>query len=72
VLSAGDSFGLPPTLDKQYFSGMMRTRVDDCQFLCVTQTDYFNILKQVIYITATADWTVGAQLTLRSWALRRP
>ena len=47
VLSAGDSFGLPPTLDKQYFRGEMRTRVDDCQFVCVTQADYFRILKQV-------------------------
>jgi len=47
VLSAGDSFGLPPTLDKQYFRGLMRTRVDDCQFVCVTQQDYFRILKQV-------------------------
>jgi Rap guanine nucleotide exchange factor 2 len=47
VLSAGDSFGLPPTLDKQYFRGEMRTRVDDCQFVCVTQGDYFRILKQV-------------------------
>lgn len=46
VLSAGDSFGLPPTLDKQYFRGLMRTRVDDCQFVCVTQQDYFRILKQ--------------------------
>ncbi|ODM94003.1 Rap guanine nucleotide exchange factor [Orchesella cincta] len=46
VLSAGDSFGLPPTLDKQYFRGLMRTRVDDCQFVCVTQEDYFRILKQ--------------------------
>lgn len=47
VLSAGDSFGLPPTLDKQYFRGLMRTRVDDCQFVCVTQQDYFRILQQV-------------------------
>jgi len=49
ILNAGDSFGLPPTLDKQYFTGEMKTRVDDCQFICVTQSDYFRILKQVRY-----------------------
>jgi Rap guanine nucleotide exchange factor 2 len=29
-------------------------------------------LFQVGYIVATAGWTVGAQVTLRSWALKRP
>lgn len=63
VLSAGDCFGLPPTLDKQYFSGMMRTRVDDCQFVCVTQRDYFRILKQVRVVVAVSP------LLIRAWML---
>jgi len=47
LLQPGDSFGLPPTLDKQYFNGEMRTKLDDCQFICVTQEDYYRILRQV-------------------------
>jgi len=49
IYYAGKSFGQfgnPPTLDKQYFSGSMQTVVDDCQFVCVTQQDYYRILKQ--------------------------
>ncbi|CAG7722816.1 unnamed protein product [Allacma fusca] len=49
VYYAGKSFGqfgTPPTLDKQFFSGSMQTVVDDCQFVCVTQSDYYRILKQ--------------------------
>ena len=31
-------------MDKLYHRGVMRTKVDDCQFVCITQTDYFSIL----------------------------
>ena len=38
------SFGITPTMDKLYHKGVMRTKCDDCQFVCITQTDYFSIL----------------------------
>jgi len=45
-LHLGDSFGITPTMDKLYHSGVMRTKCDDCQFVCITQTDYYRILHQ--------------------------
>ena len=30
-LFMGNSFGITPTLDKQYMHGVVRTKVDDCQ-----------------------------------------
>ncbi|KAK9885869.1 hypothetical protein WA026_013744 [Henosepilachna vigintioctopunctata] len=46
VLNMGDSFGILPTMDKLYHRGIMRTRTDDCQFVCITQSDYYRILHQ--------------------------
>lgn len=40
------SFGILPTMDKLYHRGVMRTRCDDCQFVCITQTDYYRIQSQ--------------------------
>lgn len=31
----GNSFGITPSLDKQYMNGVVRTKVDDCQVRCV-------------------------------------
>merc|ERR1719412_2880419 len=45
-LHLGDSFGITPTMEKLYHKGVMRTKCDDCQFVCVTQTDYYRILHQ--------------------------
>uniref|UniRef100_A0A182PE84 Camp-regulated guanine nucleotide exchange factor n=1 Tax=Anopheles epiroticus TaxID=199890 RepID=A0A182PE84_9DIPT len=45
-LHYGDSFGIMPTMDKLYHRGVMRTKVDDCQFVCITQTDYYRIQHQ--------------------------
>ncbi|XP_059092785.1 rap guanine nucleotide exchange factor 2-like isoform X1 [Tigriopus californicus] len=45
-LHLGDSFGIKPTMDKLYHRGVMRTKCDDCQFVCITQTDYYRILHQ--------------------------
>lgn len=46
-LRVGDSFGMAEaTLEKLYHRGIMTTRSDDCQFVCVTQTDYYRILLQ--------------------------
>ncbi|XP_063703406.1 rap guanine nucleotide exchange factor 2 isoform X3 [Culicoides brevitarsis] len=42
-LHYGDDFGILPTMDKLYHRGVMRTKVDDCQFVCITQTDYYRI-----------------------------
>lgn len=46
TLHLGDSFGVEPTLKKMYHKGVMKTRVDDCQFVCVAQGDYHRILSQ--------------------------
>lgn len=46
TLSLGDSFGILPTMDKLYHQGVMRTKCDDCQFVCITQTDYYRIQHQ--------------------------
>ncbi|CAI5784162.1 rap guanine nucleotide exchange factor 2 isoform X3 [Podarcis lilfordi] len=43
----GNSFGVSPTMDKEYMKGVMRTKVDDCQFVCIAQQDYCRILNQV-------------------------
>uniref|UniRef100_A0A2M4B3R5 Putative camp-regulated guanine nucleotide exchange factor n=1 Tax=Anopheles triannulatus TaxID=58253 RepID=A0A2M4B3R5_9DIPT len=45
-LHYGDSFGIMPTMDKLYHRGVMRTKCDDCQFVCITQTDYYRIQHQ--------------------------
>uniref|UniRef100_A0A1B0CL51 Putative camp-regulated guanine nucleotide exchange factor n=1 Tax=Lutzomyia longipalpis TaxID=7200 RepID=A0A1B0CL51_LUTLO len=45
-LQVGDSFGILPTMDKLYHQGVMRTKCDDCQFVCITQTDYYRIQHQ--------------------------
>ncbi|KAH8033585.1 hypothetical protein HPB51_014491 [Rhipicephalus microplus] len=44
TLQMGDSFGITPTMDKMNHVGTMRTRVDDCQFVCIAQGDYCRIL----------------------------
>lgn len=33
-------------MERLYHQGVMRTRVDDCQFVCVTQADYCRIQLQ--------------------------
>ncbi|CAA9998648.1 unnamed protein product, partial [Nesidiocoris tenuis] len=45
-LHIGDSFGILPTMEKLYHRGVMRTKCDDCQFVCITQTDYYRIQHQ--------------------------
>ncbi|XP_065216720.1 rap guanine nucleotide exchange factor 6-like isoform X2 [Planococcus citri] len=45
-LKCGDSFGILPTMEKLYHEGVMRTKCPDCQFVCITQTDYYRILHQ--------------------------
>ena len=40
------SFGILPTMEKLYHRGVMRTKCDDCQFVCITQTDYYRIQHQ--------------------------
>jgi Rap guanine nucleotide exchange factor 2 len=43
-LKCGDSFGITPTMDKLLHKGIMKTVQDDCQFVCITQSDYYKIL----------------------------
>jgi hypothetical protein len=50
TLTVGQSFGCGPTLDQYCHAGIMKTRVDDCQFVVVAQNDYYAILNQVIDI----------------------
>ncbi|TRY80967.1 hypothetical protein TCAL_12515 [Tigriopus californicus] len=45
-LKIGDSFGITATMDKLYHQGVMKTCMDDCQFVCITQNDYYKILKE--------------------------
>ncbi|XP_024921579.1 rap guanine nucleotide exchange factor 6 isoform X3 [Cynoglossus semilaevis] len=47
VLCMGNSFGISPSLDKQYMNGEVRTKGDDCQFVCIAQEDYWRILNHV-------------------------
>ncbi|XP_050515980.1 rap guanine nucleotide exchange factor 6-like isoform X2 [Diabrotica virgifera virgifera] len=46
TLYMGDAFGILPTMDKLYHKGVMVTKQDDCQFVCITQSDYYRILHQ--------------------------
>ncbi|XP_076369185.1 rap guanine nucleotide exchange factor 2-like isoform X2 [Tachypleus tridentatus] len=45
-LHVGDSFGITATIEKMHQEGVMRTMVDDCQFVCIAQSDYHRILHQ--------------------------
>ncbi|XP_076458916.1 rap guanine nucleotide exchange factor 2-like isoform X3 [Babylonia areolata] len=45
-LQMGDSFGITPTMEKLYHKGVMQTMMDDCQFVCIAQQDYYRILHQ--------------------------
>nr|XP_015204990.1 PREDICTED: rap guanine nucleotide exchange factor 6 isoform X4 [Lepisosteus oculatus] len=47
ILCMGNSFGISPSLDKQFMSGLVRTKVEDCQFVCIAQEDYWRILNHV-------------------------
>uniref|UniRef100_H3DF85 Rap guanine nucleotide exchange factor 6 n=1 Tax=Tetraodon nigroviridis TaxID=99883 RepID=H3DF85_TETNG len=47
TLCMGNSFGISPSLDKQYMHGEVRTKGDDCQFVCIAQEDYWRILNHV-------------------------
>ena len=44
TLSVGQGFGIKPTMQTEYHQGVMTTVVDDCQFVCITQSDYYKIL----------------------------
>lgn len=35
ILCMGNSFGVSPTMEKEYMKGVMRTKVDDCQVQCL-------------------------------------
>ena len=43
------SFGITPTMEKLHHKGVMCTRADNCQFVCIAQSDYYRILHQVIF-----------------------
>ncbi|XP_061790157.1 rap guanine nucleotide exchange factor 6 isoform X3 [Nerophis lumbriciformis] len=47
TLCMGNSFGISPSLDKQFMNGEVRTKGDDCQLVCVAQEDYWRILNHV-------------------------
>ena len=47
ILLTSSSFGITPTMEKLYHRGTMHTCVDDCQFVCIAQADYYRILHQV-------------------------
>lgn len=41
-----NSFGITPTMEKMHHVGTMRTKMDDCQFVCIAQSEYYRILHQ--------------------------
>lgn len=41
ILCMGNSFGVSPTMDKEYMKGVMRTKVDDCQVQNIIKNVYF-------------------------------
>ena len=41
------SFGITPTMEKLHHKGVMCTRANNCQFVCIAQSDYYRILHQV-------------------------
>ncbi|ESO00585.1 hypothetical protein HELRODRAFT_82965, partial [Helobdella robusta] len=43
-LHMGDSFGVSPTNDVMYHEGVMITKSDDCQFVCIPQRQFYDIL----------------------------
>uniref|UniRef100_A0A2C9LIN6 Rap guanine nucleotide exchange factor 2 n=1 Tax=Biomphalaria glabrata TaxID=6526 RepID=A0A2C9LIN6_BIOGL len=45
-LQMGDSFGISPTMEKLYHQGVMKTVVNDCQFVCIAQSSFYRILHQ--------------------------
>ncbi|CAM4672860.1 unnamed protein product [Leuciscus chuanchicus] len=47
MLCMGNSFGISPSLDTQFMSGLVCTKADDCQFVCIAQEDYCRILNHV-------------------------
>ena len=57
TLNIGEGFGCGPKLDQYIHRGIMKTRVDDCQFISVKQNDYYAILNQVdfVFITEKID-----------------
>ena len=48
TLTVGQGFGIKPTMQVEYHHGVMTTMVDDCQFVCITQADYYKILNDGI------------------------
>ena len=65
TLNVGESFGCGPTLDQYCHTGIMKTRVDDCQFVVVAQNDYYAILNQVNFIWRKSISTTILCLILR-------
>ncbi|XP_077080719.1 rap guanine nucleotide exchange factor 6 isoform X1 [Siphateles boraxobius] len=47
MLCMGNSFGIAPSLDTQFMSGLVCTKADDSQFVCIAQEDYCRILNHV-------------------------
>ncbi|XP_058613646.1 rap guanine nucleotide exchange factor 6 isoform X3 [Onychostoma macrolepis] len=47
ILCMGNSFGIAPSLDRQFMNGVVCTKGDDCQFVCIAQEDYCRILNHV-------------------------
>ncbi|KAI0979363.1 hypothetical protein GJ496_011860, partial [Pomphorhynchus laevis] len=45
ILHVGDSFGIDVHHDREYHQGVMKTLVNDCQFLCLAKSDYYQILQ---------------------------
>lgn len=48
ILCMGNSFGVSPTMEKEYMKGVMKTKVDDCQVRSSTFTGPCYLLVQLV------------------------
>eukprot|EP00794_Sanderia_malayensis_P016597 gene16597-18286_t len=46
TMHLGDAFGVKTEPETIFHKGVMRTRVDDCQFVCIAREDYWRIFSQ--------------------------
>lgn len=70
ILCMGNSFGVSPTMEKEYMKGVMKTKVDDCQvgtsvspppLLC---TDVFVLRSPFPLHVGVKTWQESCRLTL--------
>ena len=54
ILCMGNSFGVSPTMEKEYMKGVMKTKVDDCQVGLLVDFDYCLIFHLHLAVTRSS------------------